>query len=125
MAGSFDHTLLSGDYAITVKAVDSKGTEIGSTRARFLVFEQDLELDNAAADPTLLASLSAMTKPVGGKSLAPEELPKLLADLAQQPLEMEVEAQEKITLWDTWPFFILFVGLISAEWYLRKKWGLV
>jgi hypothetical protein len=38
---------------------------------------------------------------------------------------MEVEAQEKITLWDTWPFFILFVGLISVEWYLRKKWGLV
>jgi hypothetical protein len=125
MAGSFDHTQLPGDYAIAVTAVDSKGAEIGSTRSRFLVFEQDLELDNAAADPTLLASLSAMTKPVGGKSLAPEELPKLLADLAEQPLEMEVEAQEKITLWDTWPFFLLFVGLISAEWYLRKKWGLV
>jgi uncharacterized membrane protein len=125
MSGSFDHTLLPGDYAINIKAVDASGTEIGSTRARFLVFEQDLELDNAAADPTLLASLSAMTKPVGGKSLAPEELPKLLADLAEQPLEMEVEAQEKITLWDTWPFFILFVGLISVEWYLRKKWGLV
>jgi hypothetical protein len=125
MSGSFDHTLLPGDYAINVTAVDNKGAEIGSTRARFLVFEQDLELDNAAADPTLLASLSAMTKPVGGKSLAPEELPKLLADLAEQPLEMEVEAQEKITLWDTWPFFVLFVGLISVEWYLRKKWGLV
>jgi hypothetical protein len=38
---------------------------------------------------------------------------------------MTIETQIKLTPWDTWPFFVLFVGLISVEWYLRKKWGLV
>jgi hypothetical protein len=125
LVGAFDGARQPGDYAINITAVDSGGASLGSARARFLVFEQDLELDNAVADPSLLASLSAMTSSVGGKSLAPEELPKLLADIAAAPLEMEIESQEKITPWDTWPFFLLFVVTISTEWYLRKKWGLV
>lgn len=122
--GVFEGTQNAGDYAIAVSA-ERAGAPIGTARSRFLVFEQDLELDNAVADPTLLASLAAMTKDVGGKSLAPEELPDLLRRIQEKPLEMEVETLVKHTPWDTWPFFLLFIGLISTEWYLRKKWGLV
>jgi hypothetical protein len=124
MSGVFDGALEAGDYTITVAATGG-GAALGSSKSRFLVFEQDLELDNAVADPTLLASLAAMTTESGGQSLAPEELPDLLARLKEKPLELEVETQVKHTPWDTWPFFLLFVGLISGEWYLRKKWGLV
>jgi len=122
--GMFDDTLAAGDYTLTITARHA-GTELGTTKARFLVYQQDLELDSAAADPTLLASLSAMTKDVGGQSLAPEELPTLLARIQQKPLDVEVETLVKHTPWDTWPFFLLFVSVINAEWYLRKKWGLV
>ncbi len=125
VVGSYDGTQTAGDYAISVKAEDPSGGSLGTARSRFLVFEQDLELDNAAADPTLLASLAAMTKPVGGRALAPEELPALLKEIESRPVKMEVVSQVKLTPWDTWPFFLLFVGVISAEWYLRKKWGLV
>ena len=34
-----------------------------------------------------------------------------------------VETVVKHTPWDTWPFFLAFVGVVSAERYLRKKWG--
>jgi hypothetical protein len=27
--------------------------------------------------------------------------------------------------WDTWPMLLLLAGCLIAEWYLRKKWGLV
>lgn len=124
VSGAFDDTQATGDYAVVVTAQQG-GRAVGTARARFLVFEQDLELDNAAADPTLLSSLSAVTKEVGGQSLAPEELPDLLRRMQEQPPEMEVETQVKHTPWDTWPFLLLFVGVISLEWYLRKKWGLV
>ena len=124
VSGVFDETQTAGDYAITVTAVH-RGATVGTAKSRFLVFEQDLELDNAVADPTLLASLSAITKEAGGQSLAPEELPELLRRIQEKPLEMDVESLVKQTPWDTWPFFIVFVGLISFEWYLRKKWGLV
>jgi uncharacterized membrane protein len=124
VSATFDDTLQAGDYTIQITA-RHRDAPVGSAKARFLVFEQDLELDNAVADPTLLASLAAMTKDVGGQSLAPEELPALLRRMHEQPQELEVQTQVKHTPWDTWPFFLLFVGIISIEWYLRKKWGLV
>jgi hypothetical protein len=66
-----------------------------------------------------------MTKPAGGAALAAEELPDLLKRLAEKPPELKEEVIAKITYWDTWPFFLLFVAVLGVEWYLRKKWGLV
>jgi len=123
ITGSFRGTGLPGDYTIRV-SVSQNGQSLGSARARFLVFAQDLELDNASADATALDSLATMT---GGRSLAPEELPDLIDELARDA-EKLVETTEPDTksLWDyCWPFFLLLVGLLGAEWYLRKKWGLV
>ena len=50
-AGSFRDTQAPGDYAVEVKVLQ-KGQEYGSSRGRFTVFQQDLELDNASADGT-------------------------------------------------------------------------
>ncbi len=36
-----------------------------------------------------------------------------------------MRTETKQALWDTWTFFALLVGLLGAEWYLRKRWGLV
>jgi hypothetical protein len=124
VSGTFTTTREAGDYAVAVTAKSSDGKTLGSAKSRFLVFEQDLELDNAAADPTLLASLAAMTRDVGGQTLAPEELPDLFERIWNQP-QLTVQSEVKSTPWDTWPFFAIFVGLLSVEWYLRKRWGLV
>jgi len=121
MAGSLRDTQLPGDYAIEVTATQ-KDQPLGSTRARFLVFQQDLELDNAAADAATLESLAAMT---GGQSLAPERLPELIQRLADETQHLEVQQETKKTFWDTWSFFLTLVGLLGLEWYLRKRWGLV
>ncbi len=122
--GVFLDTEQPGDYAIEVSA-SHEGAPLGTARSRFLVLEQDLELDNPAADPGLLASLAQTTSDLGGKALAAEELPDLLRQLQDEPLELEVENQVKHTYWDTWTLFLLFVALVSTEWFLRKKWGLV
>jgi hypothetical protein len=121
ITGSFRATQAAGDYAIRVTA-RQESQSLGSTRTRFLVFEQDLELDNAAADASVLESLAAMT---GGKSLAPEELPDLLRRMMEETEALEVKTEAKESLWDKWPFFFLLVGLLGTEWYLRKRWGMV
>ena len=120
-SASFRDTQKAGDYTIHLTAEDN-GRQVGSTRARFLVFEQDLELDNATADATVPESLASMT---GGKTLTPEELPGLVRKLSQDTAALEVEIEAKLTPWDTWPFFLVMIGLMGAEWWLRKKWGLV
>jgi uncharacterized membrane protein len=120
-AGTFTDALPAGDYTLQVTA--TAGTQnLGEARARFLVYEQDLELDNPAADRGALEGLAAMT---GGKTLAPEQLPLLIEQIRKQLHDLEVETQIKETLWDNWPFFLLLVGVLGLEWFLRKKWGLV
>jgi uncharacterized membrane protein len=116
-----------GDYAIETTAV-SAGKPLGTARAEFMVFDRDIELSSPAADPDQLASLAAWTKEDGGKLVLPEQFPALLDEIAARPPEYE-ERQTKwklgSTLGDAWTFFLLLVGLLTAEWFLRKKWGLV
>jgi hypothetical protein len=119
--GSFFETQAAGDYTIAVTA--RNGSEsLGEAKARFLVDEQDLELDNAVAERGVLDSLAAMT---GGKSLAPEQLPALLEELKKVPEQLQIETLTKQPLWDQWPLFVLLVVLLGSEWFLRKRWGLV
>ena len=99
--------------------------ELGTAEARFLVPNQDLELDRPAAEPSLMAQLAEMTSSAGGKALAPEELPTLIKHFADEPPKLQEEIVAKVTYWDKWPFFLLFVALLGVEWYLRKRWGLV
>jgi hypothetical protein len=120
----FRETATAGDYRIKVTAHGDDGP-IGAAEARFLVPEQDIELDRPAAEPTLMAQLAEMTADAGGAALAPEELPTLMHRLAAEPPKLEEEVIAKDTYWDTWPFFLVFVGLLGVEWYLRKRWGLV
>ncbi len=121
LAGTFSATEEPGDYTIEVTA-SAAGQPLGNARARFLVFRQDMELDNAAADVGVMENLAAQT---GGESLAPEQLPELLERLLSESVALEVEQMRKLTFWDTWPFFLAFVAVLGVEWYLRKRWGLV
>ncbi len=113
-----------GQYMIEVTAARTAGA-IGIARARFLVYEKDLEMTNSTADPALLASLAAATSPYGGKTVMPEGLSALCDELASKPVTFDVTVRVPITYWDQWWYFLLLVGLMSVEWFLRKKWRLV
>jgi hypothetical protein len=110
-----------GDYTVEVTATRD-GKTLGTAKTRFTVLEQDLELDDSAAVPGMMDGLAAMT---GGQSLAPEDLPRLIQRLTKDTESLAVRTESKQTLWDTWTFFVLLVGLLGTEWYLRKRWGLV
>jgi hypothetical protein len=119
--GTFSDTRAAGDYAVVVRG-HRADEPLGQARSRFLVFEEDLELDNASADTRGMRSLAAIAQ---GRSIAPEQLPELLKLLLQQTEHLEEKPAAKREYWKTWPFFLLLVGLLVAEWYLRKRWGLV
>jgi uncharacterized membrane protein len=121
VSGSFHDARDPGDYTLEVTAARN-GQTLGTARARFMVFPQDLELDNAAADPVAMESLATMT---GGRLVAPEQLPELIRELTRLTQHLEVQQETKKTFWDGWPFFLGLIGTMTVEWYLRKRWGLV
>jgi uncharacterized membrane protein len=127
-SGTITATDASGDYQLVVEATKD-GSPVGRATARFYVEAQDLELDNAAADPTLLDSLAKITEPFGGQAVYPEGLADLLAKLKEAPKSLDVEIHSRWTLGgqtkDGAIILAIFIALLGTEWFLRKRWRLV
>lgn len=118
----FTRTELPGDYWVRVSATRD-GESLGlDAFTRFIVDARDLEMDNPAADPALLEEIARLT---GGTSVPPETLTSFLDELSQQPLLEDSAQLQRTTLWDNWYLLLLFVSLMSAEWFVRKSRGLV
>ena len=99
----------------------SRGKEVGRDTARFLVYQDDRETENPAADLALLRQIAEAT---GGESLPPEQLPKYLQSL-EGKMVTEYVSQTEHRVWDNWPFFLIFTTLLMLEWWLRKRHGWV
>ena len=126
--GSIETVTAAGDYAVEVTA-SRNGQVVGTGRGEFMVFDRDVELSTPAADHDQLARLAALTKEFGGRVVAPEQVPALLEDIRDRPPDLEIEVQTKWQLADTsrdaWSLLVFFTLLLTGEWFLRKKWGLV
>jgi hypothetical protein len=120
--------LQAGDYLLEVVA-SREGQPLGSARASFQVLERDLELSNPSADYARMAQLAQLTSRAGGRAVAPEQLAELLRELREQQRQVRVEILSRWQLGDTaldaWLFFLAVIALVSSEWILRKRWGLV
>ena len=117
--GSFRSTDFAGDYTIQVEAVHEG--EVKQATARFLVLDRNLELDNPVAFPKLLADMAALTE---GESVPPEQLVALIEKLLVQSDELVERRETSRSLFDTWTLLLLFISILSLEWFLRKYWGL-
>jgi uncharacterized membrane protein len=126
--GDVDAMTEPGDYLVELN-VTRGGAAIGTARTTFQVLDRDVELSNPATDYPLMARIANLTKEAGGEAVAPEQLPALMKKLKERRDELEIDVQAKWQLGDTaldaWTMLILLVGILTVEWLLRKKWGLV
>ena len=103
-----------------IELVGSSGT-LGQLNAKsdLLVSDLNREFYGAAQNSDLLKRVATET---GGKYYTPSEAQKLLDDLTYR----QSPYSERVTkdLWDMPINFMLIVGLLSAEWFLRKREGL-
>ena len=90
-----------------------------NARSNMLVSDLNREYYSAAQNSDLLKRISAET---GGKYYTPAEAQSLLDDLIYR----QTPYSERVTkdLWDMPVNFLLIIGLLSAEWFLRKREGL-
>lgn len=117
-----------GNYSLEVLA-QTDTEPIGTARETFVILDRDLELSDPAADPELMASLAGMTSESGGRVVAPEELSSLLNEIVENLSQYQVEVQTRRQLADTMEnSLVVLIGivvLLSFEWLLRKRWGMV
>jgi|GEM_PF-872367 len=80
------------------------------------------ENDDPLLDEPLLRGLAAQT---GGRYARLADAPALLDGLRDPARERAVDEPEREELWAGWLPLLLLVGLLSAEWAVRKKGNLV
>ena len=119
-SAEFVKTTLPGDYWIRVSARRGAQRFDFDANTRFIVDARDLELDYPSADYDFLKQLSSIT---GGLAVKPEEVDALLERLKES--KTALTRVQSITLWDNWGLLLVFVSLMTVEWFLRKKRGLV
>jgi hypothetical protein len=56
----------------------------------------------------------------GGAFYTPVDTDSLLSSLPK-PLQVPLDADPPIPIWNTWPVLVLFLTVLTAEWVLRKR----
>jgi hypothetical protein len=104
-----------GTFSLVAEPLD-RDDEVAE--ATFIVEDTTLE----KADPLLdLRTLEAIAKASGGKVLAPDQFRKLLLDRLVPESTVKRSGEPKRTdLWDRGWLLFLVVGLLAAEWILRR-----
>ena len=116
---------VDGDYKVTLTA-SSGGKVVGTSTTRFLVYSPDIELLNALAD---IDGLKEMALAAGdlGRIIQPEDLAKTFDELDAANITRSRVRTEIVDLPDVfrWHLFAAILTLLTAEWALRKRKGLV
>jgi hypothetical protein len=115
-----DHLGVPGNYTATVIARRG-GKEIGRDSARFLVYQDDRELENPSADLKLAREIAELT---GGEMVPPEKLAAHLKGIDSSAYT-EYVTDSQYEVWDNWPFLLVFAFILTLEWWLRKRHGWV
>lgn len=114
--------LPSGDYTYTASA--KPGDQALPANGRLTIKPLNLETRQTAADHKLLAELA---KQSGGKMLQPSQVGQLV-DLIRKNENIKTvvyEDKHYSDLADVKWIFVFIVALLSAEWFLRKREGVV
>jgi len=124
LAGTMPH-LAAGLYQLRATLT---GSDVTAGKS-FQVLVNDRELARPYADLTYLAQLSGQTAASGGASFLPSQVGELIERISELRRTSAAPVVTKYRLGDTpasaWPLFAVLIGLLSAEWILRRRWGLV
>lgn len=109
-----------GNYQVSIIAPGLTSSAL-AIHSEFAVVEPDGgEMDQLSCDEPLLMKLAEIT---GGKYL-PEERGHELADLLR-PLSRGKIVESDSLIWQSYWWFVPIVLLLSFEWWLRKRAGLI
>ncbi|HVS12774.1 MAG TPA: hypothetical protein VMV46_02530 [Thermoanaerobaculia bacterium] len=119
--GEFRGTFTPGELGIhRVETVArAEGEELGAGLAHFEVSETSEELYGAHRRRDLLERIAADT---GGRFLEPGDYEELVDELAYS--QEGATVRELRDLWDMPAVFLTLLGLLGAEWTLRRRFGL-
>jgi hypothetical protein len=106
---------VEGDY--TVRLLPPPVLEGGLPTTSFRVDPPAGELEHVQMNEAEMMRAAGVS---GGAFYTPVDTDALLASLPK-PLQVPLDADPPIPIWNTWPVLVLFLTVLTAEWVLRKR----
>ncbi len=100
--------------------IESGGRLAGEARCAIQGHAGDEEAEDPALREPVLKAIAALS---GGRYVRAGEADPLPQALAAGGARLAAPREER-KLWDTWPLLAVLIGLLSAEWFLRRRSGL-
>lgn len=108
-----------GTYVVRAEAVH-EGAKVGEAREPLIVEAADVELLAPFPRPEIMEALAQAS---GGRFVTVDDpLPELAHEDARR---VEVDRSRRVPIWDTFPMLGLLVVLAGAEWWWRRRVGLL
>lgn len=102
---------------------DSEAKKLFDVKYEFQVQHQSLEAKDTSAD---LEGMRVLSESTGGKHFNYRNMNDLATLLDDFPADPKVITRKNpVDIWDGLTFLLIFLMLVSAEWSLRKWWGLL
>ncbi len=109
-----------GEYRYRATADAAEGSRsFGATEGRFWVEEMGPEFARPWSDRETLAEIARRS---GGASFDAGGLSQMLSQIPRAL--RRVGQTREVELWNHWILFLLFVAVLSTEWFLRRRRGL-
>ena len=113
-------TLTSGEHEVSIRA-SGFSSEALKARGRFVVMPPESgELENSSCNESLLKQMASASN---GAYLREEQVDQLAALLS--PLSSGRVVESDTELWQSYWWFAAIVILLTLEWFLRKRAGLL
>jgi uncharacterized membrane protein len=106
---------IEGDY--TVRLLPPPVLEGGLPSTTFRVDPPAGEMERVQMNEAELIRTASLSS---GAFYVPTDTTKLLSSLPK-PQKVPLDTDPPIPLWNTWPVLALFLGILVAEWVLRKR----
>jgi hypothetical protein len=113
----------SGDYSFNAEATYS-GRKIGTDNGRFSIGEISLEYQNLKMNISLLQAIAERT---GGKFYFPSQSGDLADDIKQHRgfVARDAISKSEIAVWNLAILLGIAILLLSIEWFIRKRSGMI
>jgi hypothetical protein len=112
-------SLPPGDYVLRV-ALEEGEDRVESDWLALTIDPYSVEFRRPDVDLAALREIAART---GGRMLRPHEIGAWAAGLGLRPREATLTG--RLDLWASLWLFLPLLGVLSLEWVLRKRWGLI